>query len=139
MVLEEAGPQPGRDVVALGVEQGAGLLPGGVGSRAEDDVEHRADGGRQVARVAWIVDEDAVDWERERVTGGRNFERQAVVAGEHPGRADGQRVERLGLARQLAGAGGEADVEAPEGDPDRPGRRARRRGWRCRPCRSLAA
>ena len=121
VVLEEPRAKPGGDVVAPRVEQVASLLPGGVGARPEDRVEHGAHGRREVQRVPGVVDEDAVGRERKRVPGGRSPERQAVGAGEHARRADRQRVEGLGLARELALAGGEADVEAAECDPDRPG------------------
>ena len=121
VVAEEVLGEPGAQVVALGVEEGCRLLPDRVGRGAEDRVEHRADGRREVARVARVVDEDPVGGEAQGIAGGRTIERQAVVAGEHGGRADRQRIERLGLGRQLAGTGGEADVEAAEGDPDRPG------------------
>ena len=121
MVGEEVLREPGAQVVAPGIEERCRLLPDRVGRGAEHRVEHGADGCREVARVARVVDEDPVFGERERIAGRWSIERQAVVAGEHRGRADRQRIERLGLGRQLAGTRGEPDVEAAERDADGPG------------------
>ena len=92
-----------------------------VGVGAEDHVEHGTHRGCEILRVAGVVDEHAGLGEGERIARGRSGERQAVVASEHAGRADRQWIEGLGLGGQRARAGGQAHVEAAEGDADRPG------------------
>ena len=66
--------------------------------------------------------------EGERIAGGRRVERQAVGAGEHPGRADRQRVEGLGLGRAAPGPRSRGGRRSGRTRPRPPRTRARRRG-----------
>jgi hypothetical protein len=59
-----------------------------------------------------IVREDAVARKGDRVTCRRSFQRQAILSGQHAGRAGWQWLKRVGLRRHLAFAGAEADIES---------------------------
>ena len=116
VVLEEAAGEPGAEVVVLRVEEGGGFGPAGVGGIAENGVENGADGGGEVERrVTGVVDE----------VGGGRAQGAEVPGGiglrEHAGAVGRQGVEGRGLGGEGAFAGGEADVEAAEGDAGGPG------------------
>ena len=114
MLFEEGAAEPGAQVFGAGVEDADGFVQAVVGVVGEEDGEDLVDAGEDVAVVAGVVDEDAVSGEGDGVVGRWGGKRQAIVAGEHAGRAGGQRVEGVGFAWERALAGGEAEVEAAE-------------------------
>ena len=107
------------EVVAQGAdaEDLAGFLLDGGTAVAPDDGEGVADAGDDVLGVAGIRNEDAGPGDGQRVVVGHvgRGGGQALGVLEHAGRADGQRVERVGQLGRLALAGGVADVPAAKG------------------------
>ncbi|HQP89009.1 MAG TPA: hypothetical protein PLL76_22360 [Thermoanaerobaculia bacterium] len=94
-------------------------MPAGVRVVAEEHLENRPGRANQVARVPRVINEDAVEGEGNRVARRRCSGWQVIGAHKHPGRADRERIERLGFGGKGPLAGRQPKVEPAKCDAHR--------------------